>query len=234
MSRTLKMISALALLGIGSAANAVVISTAKSGADGATDFAVPGWNTEIGFVAEGRIGNNSAAGTEHEVGLGPNTAGGEDRANRAWTNGAPTAFTLDFNGTGGASTFTIGDATTSYTFTSFADAFTGLALRTSTVDGSSVMFTDLSLNGDNIGAFSGSHSGGGRSVDWLLLSGMDFVSGFTLAGQVALGWDDLPARSNLAFQIKGATAPAQVPEPGPLALLGAALAAFGVVRMRRH
>lgn len=214
---------------------AALIQTAPSGVGGVTDFAVPGWDIDIGFVAEGRIGDRSGGAT-FELDVGSDTGGGFNTAQFNWVNNTSYAFSLNFDGT--TATFNVGGTAVSYNAFSITDEFDGLAIRTSAYEGQSILFTGLDLDGTSIGSFSNvsTATGSDRDVVWLLLSDFgDLAGGFVLTGNVALAWTLNPDpnlnQSRLAFQIKGADAPV-VPIPGAVWLFASGLIGLMVIRRR--
>jgi hypothetical protein len=202
---------------------------------GVTDGAVPGWDIDIGFVAEGRIGDRSGAGT-FELDVGSDTAGTFNTAQFNWVNNTSYAFSLIYDGT--TATFTVGGTAVSYNAFAVSDEFDGLAIRTSAYEGQSVLFTGLDLNGTSIGSFSNisTATGSNRDVVWLLLSDFgDLTGGFILTGNVSLAWTLNPDpnlnQSKLAFQIKGSDAPV-VPIPGAVWLFASGLIGLVVIRRK--
>lgn len=239
---------AVTVIGVVPAVHAAPIVTSFVGGsgDGSDVWSVPGFDTEIGFVAEGRIGHPEQT-FELKVGPDTHTPGGEREADYEWVNGDWADFTLDFDGTDVS--WTLGGVSIDYTFSSSINNFNSLVMRAATPGAdTSVVFDDLTLDGVSLGAFSNiwneDAQDSGRQVNWLAIEQAgDLGAGFNLTGSVALSWgSDRPTQSNLAFQIKGADGPVLidtrqnatgVPEPATLALLGIGVIGLGFASRRR-
>lgn len=206
-------------------------------------FADDGWS-EIGFVAEGRIGSNSVGGATFEYDLGPNTGStAKDEGELFWGNGVGHDFTLTFNGSD--ATFAIeggqdsggaaGDDTLEYTFGALPSSFNALMLRIGTGDNGNITLSDLKLDGGTLGA--GGYSFGpdaSQFSNYWGITGLD-TNNFTITGTAAMSWTGTaPKNSNLSFQFKGANAPVEVPMPATLALLGMGLAGLGAAAAWRR
>jgi hypothetical protein len=191
--------------------------------------------SEQGLVGEGRIGNSGLSGT-HEITVGKNTAGDDNRAQRVWDNGDPVAFTFELT-SGGDATMSIGQEWATYSGLSLSSDFNTLLFRSVTPGpGTKVDLTGLKLNGDVFGDFLNTHDNGSdRLVKWLAVTddGSDLSTGFKLTGNVTLGWPSgqRPSESRLAFQIKAVNDPGagieQIPVPATIAFLGLGLLGLG-------
>ena len=150
------------------------------------------------FVAEGRIGDRGGAAT-FELDLGQSTAAPAVTRQYAWQNGFVEPFSLVYDIATGNVTFSLGGQTLVYhtPFINFGDIF----VRTRAVyAGTSVVVSDLVLDGESVGSAS-SATGPGLDIVWI--SGGTLMDGFTLTGSAVLSWTGTPpSQSNLAFQIK--------------------------------
>lgn len=235
---------AVSTLGVLPSVHAAPIVTSFTGgsADGSTAWSVPGFDTEIGFVAEGRIGALGGSRT-FELKVAPDTTHpypGE--GDFSWINGESVDFALEFNGT--QATWTVGGTTVAHNgFSSDFENFNSLVLRSATPSADTgVVIENLALNGNDLGRFSNlwnsDAQGSGRQVNWFAIQNAGQLgAGFNLTGNVALSWSgEAPKNSHLAFQIKGASGPTLngVPEPTTLALLGLGMLSLGFAGVRRR
>lgn len=224
----------------GSPAHAADTQTFNADTDtGVTDSSVPGFS-DLPLVGEWRIGDRGGIAT-HELKVGTDTGAPSafDDAEFPWVNGEAAAFSLVYDGA--TATATLGGATVNFAV-SAPSAFDSLLIRTATPGaGTSVALSNLALDGNalNGGSFSNDYDSdaadGDRLVKWLGVSNAgDLASGFSLTGNVTLSWTgSAPAQSNLAFQVKAADGPNDVPVPATLALMGLGLAGLGVIGARR-
>lgn len=236
---------AVTVIGVVPSVHAAPIVTSFTGgsADGSTAWSAPGFDTEIGFVAEGRIGALGGPRT-FELKVAPDTSQSYPTSEEdyRWINGQSVDFTLDFDGT--QATWTVGGTSVVYNgFSLGSENFDSLVLRSATpVADTGVVMEDLTLNGSPLGGFSNlwnnDAQGSGRQVNWLAIQNAgDLGAGFNLTGNVALSWSgEPPKNSHLAFQIKGASGPTLngVPEPTTLALLGLGMLSLGFAGVRRR
>ncbi|MEC4818835.1 MAG: choice-of-anchor W domain-containing protein [Scytonema sp. PMC 1069.18] len=176
------------------------------------------------FVAEGRIGDRSGAGT-YELSI--NNASGTPVEERQfnWLPNTLVDFSLEY--TGNEVTYTVGDRT--LTSTALTGSISDIFLRTyAQKDGLTspdnqnnfVQLSNIQLyeNGSNVGqtitSLASSGTATNSDTDYIQLSNIS--SGFKLTGQTLFNWEGTaPTFSNLAYQIKvGNTTPKSVPEPG--------------------
>lgn len=223
---------AAGLVAAGSA-GAVMTETYNADTDAsADDFSVDGYSL-LDFQAEGRIGG---PGT-FEIDVGRDTAGAFDTDDHDWPKGDPESFTLDYDGS--SAVWNVGGDEVDYPIKS-PSGFNSLLIRTATpYSGTEVAFSNMELDGKEIGDYSNNHdsdaSDSDRLVKWLgVHNDLDLGSGFELTGDVAMDWpqESKPSQSNLAFQIKGANRAQEVPVPATAALLAGGLLAWGVGRRR--
>ncbi len=186
---------------------------------------------DIAFVGEGRIGDNGTNRTFelniHEDDPGNILPG--DSANFVWTNGQAQAFSLSYDQATKLVTYTVGTVTLDYTAD---DPFTDIFIRTRASSTSSLTVNNLVLNGVALGDSSSTVNDPER-LDYLRISGLS-GGDFTLTGNSIMDWTgSTPTNSNLAYQIKVATA---VPEPSTvLGLLSVtALGAFFKRKQKRQ
>jgi hypothetical protein len=185
-------------------------------------------------VAEGRFGNNALNG-DHELNLGPDTSAPAVTGQRTWTKGSPVSFELSYDDVSNLLTFTVGASVLNWAL----DAkISELYLRSAAFKtGSSVALTNLTLDGQSVGA--DVIATGPSSRDLLRVRSADLLDGFSFKGLVTFDWDssvaaNIPLRSNAAFQIKMSDAPVVVPLPAPLLAGGVLLASVAGVRMARR
>lgn len=185
--------AALVLLALpGAASAALVVSHLASDAD---LFAL---SPTYAFIAEGRIGDRAGAAT-FELDLGPDTGAPAVTAQYGWTSGAVEPFSLVYDAGLGQVTFSLGGRTLVYApLLGFTDVF----VRTRAVnDGSSIVVTDLVLDGEPVGDLSSAV--GADGLDILRIQGGVLSDGFTLTGNATLSWTGTaPTQSRLAFQVK--------------------------------
>jgi hypothetical protein len=188
---------------------------AENDIDGSTGLP-EGWppSNEIGFVGEVRIGDgagNGAGAATFEYDLSENTSQPDDTGQFDHQDGQTVSFTLTTDSQGNAE-FSIGNASDNpltHTFNFSGTEFDGLMLRARADGGDGVRLEDLTLDGSAVGEDLIFTPGQGDPIqDFLLLSGPNFASGFTLEGTFTLSWDQsVPNNSALAFQIKGYDGP---------------------------
>lgn len=184
------------------------------------------------FVAESRIGNNSRAGGEREIGINQDVQlGGApvEQGQFTWGNGNLVDFMLEY--TGSAVRYIVGNQTLSTNV--FSGPVTDIFLRTRAADKSTMALSDLVFNGKTIGSLFSSGLGS-SDVDYLQIS--NITTPFTLTGKSLMSWTGTqPMRSNVAYQIKVGTTPTQsVPEPGTVgALLAAGVLSVGLKKRQK-
>lgn len=164
----------------------------------ATDAELVAMLSDSMFVAEGRIGDRGGAAT-FELDLGHSTSAPATTAQYPWISGQAEPFSLVYNSGTGVVTFSLGGRTLTYLTQRFQ--FGDMFVRTrATVAGTSVVVSDLVLEGSPVGDIS---SAAGVGLDILWISGAALADGFTLTGTAVLTWSATPpTQSNLAFQIK--------------------------------
>ena len=240
---------AVTVVGVVPAAYAapLVRSFVGGSGDGSDVWSVPDFDTEIGFVAEGRIGDLGGPRT-FELKVAPDTnTPYPGEGDYSWISGESVGFTLTFDGS--EANWTVGGTSVSHSFSSSINNFDSLVMRAATPGAdTSVVFENLKLNDDSLGTFSNIWNNdarsSGRQVNWLAIEQAgDLGAGFSLTGNVALSWlGEPPKNSHLAFQIKGAEGPVLidtrqhatgVPEPATLALLGIGVIGLGFASCRR-
>jgi len=194
------------------------------------------------FIAEGRIGDNNASGTEHELDLYKTTGGPfpiGTTANFVYGNGTPYDFSLSYVAATNQATFSFntgGPSPITLTYTNpdtktFNSIFIRAFANQTTSYSSALQLTNLSLT---IGGSPNSlpevvaNSSDPTKILWLQgITTQDFI----LTGTAALSWTGTtPQRSNLAFQLKATNA---TPIPGSVVLLGSGLLGLGVLGYRR-
>ncbi|RJR28064.1 MAG: hypothetical protein C4574_05360 [Candidatus Latescibacterota bacterium] len=182
----------------------------------ATDAELSALVSDTIFVAEGRIGDRGGAAT-FELDLGQSTSAPAVTRQYDWLNGVVEPFSLVYDNVSGNVTFSLGGQSLVYhtPFIQFGDIF----VRTRAVyAGTSVVVSDLALDGQNVGA---SSSATGPGLDILWISGGQLSDGFTLTGNAVFSWTGTPpGQSNLAFQIKVAK----------LAVIGVEDGTWGVIK----
>jgi hypothetical protein len=179
------------------------------------------------FVAESRIGNNSSAGGEREIGINQDVLLGGlpvKEGQFTWGNGNVVDFMLEY--TGSLVNYIVGDRILSTSV--FSGPVTDIFFRTRAADNSTMALSNLVFNGVGIDNLFSSGVGG-SDVDYLQIS--NITTPFTLTGKSLMSWTGTqPMRSNLAYQIKVGTTPVEsVPEPGTVgALLAAGVLSVGL------
>jgi LPXTG-motif cell wall-anchored protein len=159
-------------------------------------------DSNIEFVAEGRIGDMSGNAT-HELNIHTPTYNIEDDFwNFDWrNNGVPVPFELDYDGS--TVTFTVDGEELTYANVT-PGQITDMIIRTrATENNSGIMVNNLYLDGQPVGDNSVAvANGNGRDILWL--REFDLTDGFTLTGQSVMYWTDEfePSQSKLAYQIK--------------------------------
>jgi hypothetical protein len=161
-------------------------------------------DAELGFTAEGRIGDRGGAAT-FELDLGRTTAAPAQTAQYNWQSGVTEPFELSYDAFLNTVTYTLGGTTLTYQPDRF---FNEVFVRTRAVaDGAVATVDDLVLEGTAVGGIS--HAAGPDATDILRISGADLYGGFSLTGSAVLSWlAPAPAQSQLAFQVKVGAVPA--------------------------
>jgi hypothetical protein len=182
--------------------------------------------SEVVFVAEGRIGNAAGAGapTEFELDIGATTAAPSDTADFPWMSGQSEVFRVEYdpalltNGNRFVQFF-VGASNVVYelpstVYTNAASGCGDVYIRTrSAKAGGSITNINISVTvaGQTIPLVHNSvGSSGGNDVDALKIGGQLLQAGFRITGNTTLAWNpsNKPARSQLAFQIKFTQCPA--------------------------
>lgn len=186
--------------------------------------------SDVAWVAEGRIGNNAFNG-DFELDLGQSTAAPNQTAQFSWPNGGSVLWSLSYNPILNAVDFIVGQTLLSY---NPGAPFTDLFIRTRAVnDFTGINVDNLVLDGNPLLDSSEAYGSSGDGVDYLWISGSNLMDGFFLAGTTTMGWEVLPLHSRLAFQIKAVEMDQPIPEPATLGLVGLGLASIGAMSRRR-
>jgi hypothetical protein len=182
--------------------------------------------SQIVFVAEGRIGNAAGAGapTEFELDIGATTAAPADTADFPWMSGQSEVFRVQYdpalltNGNRFVQFF-VGASNVVYelpstVYTNAASGCGDVYIRTrSAKTGGSITNINISVTvaGQTVPLVHNSvGSSGGNDVDVIKIGGQLLQAGFLITGNTTLAWNpsNKPARSQLAFQIKFTECPA--------------------------
>lgn len=155
--------------------------------------------TDTMFVSEGRIGDRGGA-ANFELCLGHTSSAPAQTAQYDWQSGTAEPFVVTYDSGTNLVTFTLGGITLNYT-TPYFD-FEVIFVRARAVnDATSMVVTDLVLDGENVGDLSS--AAGPDGLDILLIAGGLLNDGFTLEGTAVLTWTGTPpTQSRLAFQVK--------------------------------
>lgn len=232
-------LATLGLVGTPSSASAVSFTPLTNYGDAEFNNGILNGDFSEVFVAEGRIGNNRANGTEREFGINdalvpdPNQPGklmgGSPLASgdRTWVSGNLVDFILTYNGS--LVEYTLGGQKIT---ANVGGKVTDFYLRTRSNATSSLTLSNLMLNGVS-DPINNSLTSIGNQVSYLKIS--DFTQPFTLAGKAQFSWTgSAPQRSQLAFQLKAVNTPKQTPEPGTLgAMMILGVASMGYAKRKQ-
>jgi len=177
-------------------------------------------------VGELRLGNKAANG-DWEVGVGEDTQDSAkfSQTNKVWPGeGATTEFKLSHTtASPGSLSLSVAGATDDpISFDVDLAGAQSLFIRARGQTERSTSLTMLELDSHLIPDLVT------EDVKYIVVSGIDFTTDWTLTGKVAFNFADGDDASSLAAQFKITDIPHQVPEPTALALVGAGLTGLGM------
>jgi hypothetical protein len=151
----------------------------------------------IDFLGSGRYGDNNAYGGTRELFLTEQTDQGlttRELDNYEWTNGQNVSFSLSYDPTDGAVTYTLGSRTLSWNYAPNKAFEYIIPMAHGDTNGNRVDLTNLVLNGQSVPDVNSGDQYIGRRIPF---SDQDQEGGFTLTGNVKLSWgtqtEDVPS-----------------------------------------